>query len=231
MNLGVYLAMLPLIDSGRLSSWVKDVRVWRKGLGMDGVKVLYFIYEGDGYARFIDLGLPNAVEAPWSQSSFATVPCFINVGSYTLRTGSSYAALGFQWAPGDIVKLLPPGPNSAVVELSDKPVEHWTCAEGFAGVGAWTMAADRLGMNTTLAVEIDPAVARVFQINHSHVQTITANIGDPTHWGMDSPDVWFLSPPCPAFSRMGSGGGLASKQAAGWLDLAKMVRVTSFVVQ
>ena len=218
--------MIPPKDFVRLESWIGEVKVWRSGLGLDGVKVLYFLYEGNGYVRFVDLGLPNAVEAPWSQPCFAPVASFVDPGPYELHTGSSYAAFGFQWAPGDIVRLLPPGPESAVVQLHDRPMEQWKCAEGFAGLGAWTVAAQQLGMKISSAVEIDAAVAHVFQVNHPQVQVITADIGDPTHWAMCPTDVWFLSPPCPAFSKMGTGGGLASAQATGWLSLATMVRVT-----
>ena len=218
--------LIPPKDFAKLSSWIRGVKVWRNGLGLEGVRVLYFVCEGNGYIRFVDLGLPNAVEAPWSKPCFAPAASFVDTGPYELRTGSSYAAFGFQWAPGDIIRLLPPGPESAVVQLHDRPMEQWTCAEGFAGLGAWTFAAQQLGMKIVSAVEIDSAVAHVFQVNHPQVQVTTADIGDPTHWAMNPTDVWFLSPPCPAFSKMGTGGGLASAQAAGWLSLATMVRVT-----
>ena len=34
--------MIPPKDFVRLESWIGEVKVWRSGLGLDGVKVLYY---------------------------------------------------------------------------------------------------------------------------------------------------------------------------------------------
>eukprot|EP00438_Fugacium_kawagutii_P004368 Skav214812 [mRNA] locus=scaffold1934:69605:74282:+ [translate_table: standard] len=129
-------------------------------------------------------------------------------------------------------------------------------AEGFAGLGGWSVGSALCGKKVRLLVEIDPAVALTCSRNHDmlcfDINTVLtlmqsgnlpdefvliASMTDPNTFAIASwlgVDTWCCSPPCPPWSKAARQLGLSDDQGAvfaSMLYLFGLAKVRAIVLE
>ena len=138
----------------------------------------------------------------------------------------SFMDVGVEFAEGMCIL----DATSEKSSLVPQPRSHHRVAEGFAGLGGWSVGSGFAGAEPILAVEMDEMTAKAFAKSHEVPLfdvvrafqilkeqatlprcIILGNILDPRIWvisGCLNVGTWLLSPPCPPWCSAGRSNGL-----------------------
>ena len=148
----------------------------------------------------MSLGLPNRPEETQTQPVFTENYLGLICGPRQILTGHVYVTRGFQITDSNLIL-----PQDSRVANGITDATKW--AELFAGIGSWSWAARRMGVEVGIAVECNDDVSDTFRLNHPKVPCFTGEVKN-YEW------VAQLSEPlqgiCPTFSSLQQSPGLAA---------------------
>lgn len=97
--------------------------------------------------------------------------------------------------------------------------------EGFAGIGAWSKALKKLGIDYEIidAIEHDKKTIESYNIIHN-TNFLPRDISDATKDVATDIDIFFYSPPCQAFSQAGRQNGFKDPRGTLFFDALEIIR-------
>lgn len=78
------------------------------------------------------------------------------------------------------------------------------CLELYCGIGGFAVAAQRLGWDVEVAIDIDQRAAEIYRRNFEHTHAIRTIESLSARWLAEvGAELWWMSPPCQPFTRRG----------------------------
>ena len=203
--------------------WLRGEKAWKPGLDPKICTTIAFTPLPEKRTQLVTLGLPNTPEEAQTAAVFTDCQLRLENGGWDLQIGRVYVARGHAVEQGTL--LLPPRTSGSLVVpvVNDvQDAEAWV--ELFSGVGSWTWAAQRMGLQIAVAVDVNDDVSDLFRRNHPDVPHFNGDVSD-LNWVPSIPVQGIAaSPPCPAFSSLQQSPGFKAASAAPWTQLLSVVR-------
>ena len=208
-----------------LEDWLRKEQGWKPGMDPRACDTLAFTALPGGLAQLVSLGLPNRPEETQALPAFTDRYLGLVCGDRHIMIGHVYVTKGFQIIDSNLV-LPQDTPHAIVTRIANgiNDVTQW--AELFAGIGSWSWAARRMGVEVAIAVESNDDVSENFRLNHPKVPCFTGEVKNYEWVSRLSEPLQGIaaSPPCPAFSSLQQSPGLAAPSASSWTQLMSIVR-------
>ena len=208
-----------------IREWLSKERAWKPGLDPNGCTTLAFTPLPENRSQLVTLGLPNNPEEVQVPAVFTDCQLRLDKGPWELLIGRVYVVRG-QVVRGGMLILPPQSPNAVVAQVVNGMEDAATWAELFAGLGSWSWAAQRMGLDVSIAVELDKVVSETFCHNHPTIPCFQGEVAN-FEWIPDISEPLqgvAASPPCPAFSSLQQAPGFKAASAAPWTQLMTIIR-------
>ena len=208
-----------------IKNWLVREQEWRPGLDPRACDILAFTVLPGGLAQLVSLALPNRPEETQTQPVFTENYLGLICKPRQILTGHVYVTRGFQIIDSSLI-LPQDSPHAVVARVANGITDAIKWAELFAGIGSWSWAARRMGVEVGTAVECNDDVSDTFRLNHPKVPSFTGEVKNYEWVAQLSEPLQGIaaSPPCPAVSSLQQSPGLAAPAASSWTQLMSTIR-------